>query len=986
MRKLGIAIGVFVLLIVIAVLLLPALIDVNSYRGRIQSELETRMNRKVELGEMDLKLLPPRIRVKNVRIGEDKNFTVISQRPFATAQELYVSVKLLPLLTKDVQVNALELRRPEIELIRNQQGIWNFSTLGNRNVAGATTPAQSQAETKPSPQKQAGGEPAQQQPAQQFSLAELEITDGLVAITDLQKHQTRAVYDHIDVRLMDFAPGKPFSIEAAAHLPGQGKQTLELEGRGGPINDASLIQTPFNGSLNLNEVSLSGAQKFLNSEALAGTEAMLTGKVKVQNKDGKLQSSGSIKVDDANIRGTKIGYPITADYDIADDLNTDVIQISKATVKLGPTPLTVTGSMNTRSTPSQLDLALQASNASIAEMARLAGAFGVAFNPGMEVAGKVDANLTAKGQSDKPILNGTVAARDVNISGSDLPKPVRVSAINLALSPDVIRSNDFTASTGNTNLNLRFALSKYATPQPSIDANLKAANASVGELINIANAYGVEAAKGTKGSGTISIDVHAVGPLKNTTAMTFSGSGAVQNASVQTPDLKQPLNIKNANLKFTQNSIVLENLQASLGSTNATGALTVRGFEAPQVQFTLNADKVNVIELQNITGTATAQPAKKAANWKLIPNAYAAAPPEPSILTKATGTGTVSAGVIQYDTLVLNNVRSNVTLDKGVIRLSPVTADVYGGKESGTIVVNTRSTPTTYQVSMKLDSVDANKMVSSMSSARDVLYGLLAANTNASFASVPAGGDIAKTLNGKLSLNLRNGRLANVDMLDKLSAVGKFQSLGRSAQGFTKISQLTGDFDVKNGVANTQNLRAVTDAGNLAGEGIVNLVDQTLNMKVTAVLTKETTGTVGGSSIGGFMSTALANNKGEMVMPVIITGTLQNPNVAPDMSRIAEMKLNNLLPSSGNPGSLTTGLLGAISGKGEGGQQGGVVGGILGALGGKQQQKQQQAAPKSDSQAQEEKQQDFGQAATDLFNALGGSKKKKQQQQQQPQQ
>jgi AsmA protein len=344
----------------------------------------------------------------------------------------------------------------------------------------------------------------------------------------------------------------------------------------------------------------------------------------------------------------------------------------------------------------------------------------------------------------------------------------------------------------------------------------------------------------------------------------------------------------------------------------------------------------------------------------------------------------VSAGVIQYDTLVLNNVRSNVTLDKGVIRLSPLTADVYGGKESGTIVVNTRNTPTTYQVAMKLDSVDANKMVSSMSSARDVLYGLLAANTNASFASVPAGGDIAKTLNGKLSLNLKNGRLANVDMLDKLSAVGKFQSLGRSAQGFTKISQLTGDFDVKNGVANTQNLRAVTDAGNLAGAGIVNLVDQTLNMRVTAVLTKETSGTVGGSSIGGFMNTALANNKGEMVMPVIITGTLQNPNVAPDMSRIAEMKLNNLLPSSGNPGSLTTGLLGAISGKGEGGQQG-VVGGILGALGGKQQQKQQQA-PKSDSQVEEEKQQDFGQAASDLFNALGGSKKKKQQQQQPPQQ
>jgi hypothetical protein len=125
-------------------------------------------------------------------------------------------------------------------------------------------------------------------------------------------------------------------------------------------------------------------------------------------------------------------------------------------------------------------------------------------------------------------------------------------------------------------------------------------------------------------------------------------------------------------------------------------------------------------------------------------------------------------------------------------------------------------------------------------------------------------------------------------------------------------------------------------------------------LRVTTVLNKALSQQVGGTQIGGYMNTALANNQGELVMPVIITGTFQHPRVAPDVQQIAKMKLDNLLPNSKNPGQLTTGILGAILGdKNQGGangqqpgqQQKGGIGGILDAISGKQQQQNQQNQP-----------------------------------------
>jgi len=461
MRKAAfIIIGVLVLLILLAAIV-PQFIDVNRYRGKIQAELEQQLNRTVTLGDMHASLLPPSVKVNNAVIGEDKDFQ--TGRPFGSAQQLNISVQLLPLFHKDIAVNSIELVRPQVELVRNAQGVWNFSSLGNRTVKGATTPAQ----------------PESSASKKNFSLGELKLTDGTVAVTDLQKHQSRAVYDHIDLNVSDFAPNQQFNLKAAAHLPGAGKQAIFLQGKGGPLQQADMLNTPFAGTLKLDQVSLSAIEAFLNSQALKGIESVISGETSIHNSNSKLTAAGTLKLDNPKIRKVDVGYPITLDYDVTDDLTNDVIDIRKGNLKLGSTPVTVTGTMNAKPTPAQVDMKLTASNASIQEAARLASAFGFAFGEGMDVKGTVNANIQARGAADKPAMNGQLSARNLNISGKGIPQPVSVPSIDLALTPTTVRSNNFSATTGSTTVNMNFGLTNYTGPKSTIDAMLRAPKARI---------------------------------------------------------------------------------------------------------------------------------------------------------------------------------------------------------------------------------------------------------------------------------------------------------------------------------------------------------------------------------------------------------------------------------------------------------------------------------------------------------------------------
>ena len=143
-------------------------------------------------------------------------------------------------------------------------------------------------------------------------------------------------------------------------------------------------------------------------------------------------------------------------------------------------------------------------------MARLGSAFGVAFGKDVDVKGQVNANIQARGAMDKPALNGQLSARNLDISGKEIPQPVKVNDITLALTP--IRCTLMNCGDDrSTTVNVSFALSQYTAPNSFINATLRAPNARIGELINIAKAAGVSAVDGMSGDGALSLDVKAQG-------------------------------------------------------------------------------------------------------------------------------------------------------------------------------------------------------------------------------------------------------------------------------------------------------------------------------------------------------------------------------------------------------------------------------------------------------------------------------------------
>jgi len=220
--------------------------------------------------------------------------------------------------------------------------------------------------------------------------------------------------------------------------------------------------------------------------------------------------------------------------------------------------------------------------------------------------------------------------------------------------------------------------------------------------------------------------------------------------------------------------------------------------------------------------------------------------------------------------------------------------------------------------------------------------------------ATPASGDVVQTLNGTMSLKLVNGKIMKLDLPGELSKIGKFG--GVSPKGYTAISQMTGTFNLHNGVAQTNDLKAALDIGTMAATGTMNLVNQGLDLHVTAVLDKSFSQSVGGTGVGGYLNTALANKNGELVLPVLVTGSMEHPVVSPDLQQIANMKLNKLLPTAG----------GLLNGKG-GNDLGGLVGGILG-----QQQPQQGHQGAKPAQQQQQQNNPLGDA---LNQILGGSKK-----------
>src|SRR5580698_9150656 len=121
-------VGIVVAVLIVIVIAIPFLIDVNTFRPRIESELSMSLGRALTVGNLHLSLLSGSVSADDVAIADDPAF---SKEPFIRAKALKVGVEMMPLIfSKALHVTTLTLENPEVSLVRSASGKWNFSSLG----------------------------------------------------------------------------------------------------------------------------------------------------------------------------------------------------------------------------------------------------------------------------------------------------------------------------------------------------------------------------------------------------------------------------------------------------------------------------------------------------------------------------------------------------------------------------------------------------------------------------------------------------------------------------------------------------------------------------------------------------------------------------------------------------------------------------------------------------------------------------------------
>ena len=133
------AVFLILLLLLGAVLSLPFLIDLNRYQEYYAPLIEEALNRKVQLRDIRLTIWPRLgARVGGMTVLDDPAF---SSDPFISLGSLDVGVRLMPLLSRKIEVEELSFRDPVITVIKNKAGVTNLSTIGSTAApSGGTSP------------------------------------------------------------------------------------------------------------------------------------------------------------------------------------------------------------------------------------------------------------------------------------------------------------------------------------------------------------------------------------------------------------------------------------------------------------------------------------------------------------------------------------------------------------------------------------------------------------------------------------------------------------------------------------------------------------------------------------------------------------------------------------------------------------------------------------------------------------------------------
>jgi AsmA protein len=211
--------GGFLLLIIAAVIIIPQFIDVQKYKPVIEQKVTEATGRSFTLGdEIDISVFPwVGLKLTDLHLGNSDGY---SEKEMVSVKNFEVRLKVMPLLSKKVEIKTFVLDSPKIYLEKLKTGAANWQGFGKK-----------QAEQASEKQKKTKSSTGQGLPIEALLIGNFSIINGQLTYVDQGTGLKKQISD-LNLTLDDISLENPVGISFNAKID---NKPFSLKGTAGPI-------------------------------------------------------------------------------------------------------------------------------------------------------------------------------------------------------------------------------------------------------------------------------------------------------------------------------------------------------------------------------------------------------------------------------------------------------------------------------------------------------------------------------------------------------------------------------------------------------------------------------------------------------------------------------------------------------------------------------------------------------------------------------
>lgn len=268
----------------------------------------------------------------------------------------------------------------------------------------------------------------------------------------------------------------------------------------------------------------------------------------------------------------------------------------------------------------------------------------------------------------------------------------------------------------------------------------------------------------------------------------------------------------------------------------------VRNFSKPQIVAALNADQLDIDALLPPKPAGAASPAPES---KPAQGGQQDTPIDLSPLKNLDLDFTAKVGSLKASNIKLAQLNTRAVAKGGVLTVSPLSANLYGGSMAGSVVANANTNA--ISIDQRLAGVQIGPVLRDVAD-KDILEGKgnVDVKLNTRGASVNA---LRAALNGNLAVRLEDGAVKGINLAETIRNARNLLTGGASnstansdAAQKTDFSSMSVSFNVVNGVASSNDLNLMAPLFRVGGQGQFNLVNETMDYLANATVVATSTG------------------------------------------------------------------------------------------------------------------------------------------------